>query len=167
MCFQKIGNRSGRLDNLPNIMTDPDKDFIDIINRESDTINPLLEICNYYDTPSLQTLSDKRYKLKVLHLNIRSLPSNYNELKNLLTTLRQYKHEIDLILLCETFLTEKNKNCYPLEGYAFNQLNRSTRSGGGVCIYAKEQLKLNFRNDLSLFDEHNFCLLYTSDAADD
>ena len=70
--------------------------------------------------------------------------------------MRQYKHEIDLILLCETFLTEKNKNCYPLEGHAFTQLNRSTRSGGGVCIYAKEQLKFNFRNDLSLFDEHNF-----------
>ena len=156
MCFQNLVNHPGRLKNLPKFMTDPDKDFIDIINRESDTINPLLENCNYYDIPSLESLSDKRYKLKVLHLNIRSLPSNYNELKNLITSLQQHKHEIDIILLCETFLTEKNKKCYPLEGYAFTQLNRSTRSGGGVCIYVKNQLKFSLRNDLSIFDEYNF-----------
>eukprot|EP00918_Siedleckia_nematoides_P030285 GHVU01065554.1.p1 GENE.GHVU01065554.1~~GHVU01065554.1.p1 ORF type:complete len:159 (-),score=13.08 GHVU01065554.1:1177-1653(-) len=60
--------------------------------------------------------------------------------------------DIDILLLCETFLNPHNYNLYPIEGYNFLHKSRQT-SRGGVAMYINQCLKYVIREDLSYFEE--------------
>ena len=60
---------------------------------------------DYIDNEDCVNLNPNCYNLIVLQLNVRSLLSNQSTLNQLLRDLENRKSKVDLILLCETFLT--------------------------------------------------------------
>ena len=52
-----------------------------------------------------------------MHINIQSLSAKFDNLKNLVETLQENGVELNLILLCETFLYDGNSNLFELPGY--------------------------------------------------
>ena len=54
------------------------------------------------------------YNICSMHLNIRSLPDKFDKLKLLLTQLDNININIDFILICETYLTDRNHDLYHL-----------------------------------------------------
>ena len=66
--------------------------------------------CDYWETEQCVNLNPNNYNFIIMQLNICSLLSNATELKMLLTKLEQKNSPVDVILLCETFLTKKQKS---------------------------------------------------------
>ena len=155
MCFQRPSNRP-RVDSVGEIQQDPSKDLYSIINSEDEDSNPLLDNCKYYTPEAINSISGDKFKLKVLHINIHSIPAKLSELKNLLQKLKDANHEVDLLLLCETFLNETNKNSVDINGYTLREDHRQTMTKGGVAIYINNKLQFTPRPDLSIFDEGVF-----------
>ena len=105
------------------------KDLNDILNVWSDNEFEFANyICsNYVDIDNIKmSINQNNKQLRILHLNIRSLPKNYEELKILLYKLSEQGYDIDILLLCETFLNPHNYNLYPIEGYNFVHKSRQT-----------------------------------------
>ena len=92
----------------------------------------------------------------VLHINIHSLVSKLDELKNILCYLQQNKTIVHLILLFETFLNDKNTNLCNIEGYKLVCNNRSNGIRGGVVIYVHESVAFKIRSDLTMNIENKF-----------
>ena len=92
--------------------------------------------CLNYDIKSASNcLSDTSKSLSVLNINIRSLVKNYD---NFLIFLDRMGHDFDFIILTESWLTENNRNNYPISGYKCHTTVRTDSIGGGVAIYCKE-----------------------------
>ena len=64
--------------------------------------------CNYTEIETCFNLNPNNYNLLVLQLNIRSILAHQHELKQLLRDLDKKNSSVDVVLLCETFLTKKN-----------------------------------------------------------
>ena len=90
---------------------------------------------NYNIQTASSCLSDAGGNLSILNINIRSLVKNYD---NLLIFLDRIGHEFDFIVITESWLTESNRNNYPLYGYQCHTTVRSDAKGGGVVVYSKE-----------------------------
>ena len=91
-----------------------------------------------------------------MHLNIQSLSAKFDELKLLLAKLAGKGIDLDVIMLCETFLHSGNENLFNIPLYKLVSRNRSNTSRGGVCIYVKDTIQFKERNDLTIFDEGKF-----------
>ena len=76
--------------------------------------------------------------LSVMHLNIRSLPSNLPHLEVLLASLAPPP---DVIVLSETWLTPINKDIIIINGYYSYSIARSQNAHGGVSIYIKQNIE--------------------------
>ena len=108
----------------------------------------------YYDENNFNTeLGEisERNNFSLLHLNIRSVPKNFNNLTNYVQNL---KINFDVIGLTETWINEANTNLYNIEGYVQRELYRKQRKGGGVSLYVKEEIVFNDRDDLT-FNNNN------------
>lgn len=92
-------------------------------------------------------------RFTVMHLNVRGLDTNFDNLKLLLQNLNESNVVIDAILLCETFLQESNCRLFQLKGYKFFELHRGSMKQGGVGIYISEDYQYKLRGDLSIFDQ--------------
>jgi len=138
---------------------DTETSLVDLLNNmDKKTVNPLqiMKINNEYldsDSKSGHSKTLNRCILKVIHLNIHSLPDKFDKLKLLLIST---KLDPDLILLCETFLNDKNQNLYQLIGYQFISKPRVNKACGGVAIYVKNELNFKMRNDISPHTEGIF-----------
>ena len=97
---------------------------------------------------SLTTCSNAKYC--TLHVNIHSLPSKFEQLKDLIYRLSECGVNVQFILLCETFLVEANARCYPIPGYNFIYRNRTSTSRGGVAMYIATDFNYKERPDLSV-----------------
>ena len=113
---------------------------VDFSNSSSsnDYVNKTLEwsfinSCSY--TESLTASSDPS-TLRVFHLNIRGLVNKQDELHKLLVD-----SNVDIVLLCETWLNSYNVFRVVLPGYNFVYKNRTAKKGGGFGILIKDQLK--------------------------
>ena len=73
--------------------------------------------CDYIDPYKCTNLNPDGYNLTILQLNIRSLITHQSELKLLLRTLEKKNTNIDIILLCETFLMKKTVQLVNIPGY--------------------------------------------------
>ena len=156
-----------------------DKEDIDDMNNDTDNLNSclneyarenddpenplskLLTNSQYWDLNNLiQHYQDKqtsnKYQAKILHLNIQSLSSKFDNLKLLLDTLQENKLQLDFILLCETFLHDGNKHLFDLPGYNFVFRNRTNKSRGGVAIYIRKNIEYKLREYLDIFVEGEF-----------
>ena len=148
----------------PNNSFDSNPPLVEIDNDDTKNLykliddydNPLLDECKYSLPDDIQNVSDSKAKLKLLHLNVRSLPDKIEPLKRLLKCLYDKNCEIDMILLCETFVNEYNISRCSIPNYNFEELHRKRKSGGGVGIYINRKLKYKLRPDLSIFNEGIF-----------
>ena len=60
---------------------------------------------------------------------------------------------MDIVLLCETFLTWKTEKTVNIPGYKLIGNHRPTRKGGSVCILLNENIPYKRRHDLDIFEE--------------
>ena len=124
--------------------------------------NPLLCLSGnslYHDAHDLKIgkeLTEHKHNFFALHLNIQSLSAKFDELKLLLSELQKQFIEPDFILLCETFLHDGNTHLFGLPGYNFIYKNRINMRRGGVCMYIKDSIQFNLRDDLATFEEGKF-----------
>ena len=66
------------------------------------------------------------------HINIRSLPKNFLEMK---TVMKMINHDFKIIGITETWLNHSTKDTYQLDGYKHVSQVRSTKKVGGVYHY--------------------------------
>ena len=93
----------------------------------------LLPKCDYAD--SAITKNDPTV-LRLLQLNRRGLVNKQDDLNELLIT-----NDIDIALICETWLSDYNIGRVAINGYDFVFENRKNRKGGGVGIFLRNTLK--------------------------
>ena len=74
----------------------------------------------------------RNHNICSMHLNIRSLPDTFDKLKLRICQLDNVNVNIDFILICETYLTERNHDLYHLPGYNFTSRHRKQTKCGGV-----------------------------------
>ena len=109
--------------------------------------------CNYIEMETCPNLNPNNYNLLALQLNIRSIVAHQHELKQLLRDLEKKNSPIDVVLLCETFLTNKTICMVNVGGYTHIGNYRSKKKGGGVSILLKEGISYKRRPDLDVFQE--------------
>ena len=63
---------------------------------------------------------------------------------------KHYLMAYQFVLLCETFLINSNANLFPIPGYSFIHMNRTTLSKGGVAMYIHNDFNYKERLDLCL-----------------
>ena len=135
---------------LDKISGDWTKDLYDLIDKDQ---SPLEHGCNYVEPDNISCLNIQSSDLVTLHLNIHSLPSKLNELKNLISILNGKGVDIDVILLCEVFLNEVNSDSCHIDGYKLFVQHRKNKSRGGVAIFVKDNYKSKHRACLTIFEE--------------
>lgn len=101
-------------------------------------------------------VSFKNAKYCVLHINIHSLPSKFDQLVNLLALLKSKGIIIHFILLCETFLKEVNATRFQIPGYNFIHQSRKLLTKGGVAIYIRDTFNYKEWRDLCINAEGEF-----------
>ena len=148
--------------NINNSEINEDSNLNNIINSfvgDNESENTCITLnSKYYDIDDIpESFSNcDKYAYKVLHLNIHSLPAKFEALKLMLASLQQKGIQFDFILICESFLQEKNVNLYNLENFKFISKNRSKLKGGGVCMYIQNDIQFKLRDDIAIFREGEF-----------
>ena len=124
-------------------------------NNDEGNSSPLLKLnheCLYHDIENLKTFikPDQNYLFTSIHLNIRSLPAKYDQLRTMISDLSVMGLTIDFIMICETFLNDTNMSMFQIPGYNFLCNNRLRGKGGGVALYIRENFHITLRKDLTL-----------------
>ena len=99
--------------------------------------------CKYREIESVEEL-----KPKINDLSIRGLLNKQDQLKNLVK-----ETEADVILLCETWLTQINESQINITTHKLTSKHRSDRIGGGVGILVHKDLRSRARSDLQIDTE--------------
>ncbi len=147
-----LGNRTDSF-RLGQIERDKSKDLFDLIDLN---FNPLKNECNYTEPEDLKNESTNSSQLVTLHLNIHSIPDKLDQLKDLLSTLSENNVHVDVLLICETFITDSIRSKCDIKGYDLYDEHRKNITRGGVAIYVNKKLKYKERKDLNVFDEGKF-----------
>jgi hypothetical protein len=100
------------MDPIDNIENDPTKNFDDYLNT---TINFQSATSRYVLPENILPKNSTDEMLNILHLNIHSIPAKMSLLRELIQKLKNNGNNLDIILLCETFVNEKNKMSCSLE----------------------------------------------------
>src|SRR5271157_4938852 len=79
----------------------------------------------------------KNNYLNMLHVNVRSLNKNFDELVNLIAEIEVV---LPVIAVTETWLTVSNHDLYNMNGYNFVSQERIGRLGGGVGLFITKGL---------------------------
>ena len=105
-------------------------------------------------TTSHQLRGFLKSKIKVSHLNIRSL-KNRDHLIQL--RLLACEKNFDILALSESWLSSTATNAeVELEGYKLFRQDRLKKRGGGVCVYIKTSLKTKALKELSVISNSGF-----------
>ena len=98
--------------------------------------------CNYrlITNNKLSSNENKKDEIIILHLNIQSIKNKYDRFKLFLQGLVQNNELPDIILLCETFLTNDIEHLFQIQGYNMETTNREDKKGGGVAILVRNNI---------------------------
>ena len=91
--------------------------------------------------------------LIVLQLNIWSLLVHLGEVKDLLFNLEKRNLLVDILLLCETFLTKRTHELINIPGYTLLANNQEKSKVGGTALLIKNNISYIRRSDLEEFHE--------------
>ena len=97
--------------------------------------------CQYYSVEKFNETFNQDHGLSIIHFNCRSLPQNFDKVKE---TLNELKTVFDVIALTETWLNTSNMNDYTIEGYESYHSVRENRVGGGVALYIKMDIIVRY-----------------------
>ena len=142
---------------LDNNSDDISMDIINQIHGRTD-INC---ISNYYDINTYNQLPNPDNKLNFMHINSRSLPKNFDNIKAFLNTLSTPP---DILAITETWLSVFNRNLFQLNGYHAYHLVRKTRSQGGVSVFVSNSIQSTQIDNLTLVND-NIEILTTNVSA--
>ena len=117
--------------------------------------------CDYIDIENCTDLNPNNFNLIVLHLNIRSLLSHQHELNQLIRETEKKNSRIDIILLCETFLSKNTHNMVSVNGYTHLCNYRKEKKGGGVSILVRDGIAYRRRQYLDVFQEGHTESIFT------
>lgn len=106
--------------------------------------------CEYYSQDQFSKLIPI-CSFSSLHLNVRSLPKNYDHLTAYLTTLN---HSFSVMAFCETWLKDDITDLYSFSHYNAVHSCRENKVGGGVSIYVLNNLIFVHRRELSEYLEN-------------
>ena len=109
--------------------------------------------CDYIELDECNNLNPNNYNLIVMHLNIRSVLCHQQELCQLIRSTEKKNSRIDVILLCETFLSSKTKSMVNIPGFSHICNYRKSKKGGGLSILLHEGIPYKHRSDLDIFEE--------------
>ena len=124
----------------------------DLLDKEIyPTITRPTRIC--HNAHSATNLNPSGLNLVVLELNIRSILSHLSDLKQLLHVLESKNSRVDIILLCETFLTKSTESLVKVPGYTLICSNRKHSKGGGTAILLRNGITFKRRTDIEIFRE--------------
>ncbi len=62
------------------------------------------------------------------------LPKHFDEFKTMLASPESQNYKPDIILLCDTWLSDMNAQLFELPGYEFIEQHRLNRRRGGVAM---------------------------------
>jgi hypothetical protein len=111
----------------------------------------------YNNMDTVKSIVFDKNDLNILYINIVSLRKNLSDLQLLISSLPVLP---DIILLTETRLYKNETKYHNLAGYTGTFVCRQRyvkKSGGGVCIYVKDNLKFNVVKTIS--NSHDSLLL--------
>jgi hypothetical protein len=123
-----------------------------------ENINPyenLNIISSFYDIPSFSSSFQKSKSPIFLNINIQSLPSKFENLKQLIISLCLKNIPIPIIALQENWQIP-SPEAVTIPGYKFIFKQRSRGRGGGVGFYLLQSIPHKILNDLSPFAEKSF-----------
>ena len=101
--------------------------------------------CDYLDLETCINLNPNNYNLLILQLNIRSLLEHQLELNQLIQMTEKKNSQIDIILLCETFLSKQTVNMVNVPGFTHIDNYRRYKKGGGISILIREGILFKHR----------------------
>ena len=107
---------------------------------------------DYLTPETIINLYPESYNLVTVQLNIWSILAHQFELKKLLNTLDKKNSKVDIMMLCETFLSDNTVNLVKIAGYELVS-NQRKHSKGGVTILVKEGTTYKCHKDLDIFIE--------------
>ena len=116
--------------------------------------------CDYIELEKCDNFNKENYNFIVMHLNVRSLLAHQVELKYLLRKLKTKGSRVDVVLLCETFLTDKTQKLVNILDYEIITNIRQTAKGGGTAILIRKNIPYQIRNDLVEFQEKDAEMTY-------
>ena len=107
--------------------------------------------CDYVELDKCANLNPNNYNLIVMHLNVRSLLAHQQELCQPIRTTEQKNFQIDIILLCETFLSKQTRQVVNIPSFSHVCNYLKNRKGGGVSILLRDGITFKRRTDTNLW----------------
>ena len=108
---------------------------------------------DYIDLDSSNNLNLNGLNLIICQLNVHSLLSNQDGIKQLLANLKSRNSEVDIMILCETFLRDHAEHQVNIPGYNLISNHRQHGNGGGTALLVCDGIIHKHRRDLDIFDE--------------
>jgi Reverse transcriptase (RNA-dependent DNA polymerase) len=138
-------------------MIRPHNAVIDILDEHLDYAHPVL---TYKHLTSIIDVTAGIGDLFVIHINIRSIKTNFDHLKVFIDSLPKPP---DLIVLSEIWIVENLKNLFVLPGYNLEIKTRLDSSYGGVGCYIADSLDYTRLVDIEpiLTECESLCLKIT------
>ena len=87
----------------------------------------ICDTCDYIKLEDVSTLNVTERDLLFLQLNIRGLISKQSDISKLIQNCTNSEKKIDVVLLCETWVTNTTKNLIRIPGYNYVGLERSEK----------------------------------------
>ena len=124
--------------------------YIDHLNLKD--ITPILwnDKCDHIDPVQCTNLNPENYNFTILQHNIRGLIGHQAKLKLLMDTLNSKNSSIDILLLCETFLTKHTIGLVDIPRYDVISNHRKNFKGRGTAIVIKKGIPYKRRQDLDV-----------------
>ena len=135
---------------LPTYDIDPDINYFNHVNSIYKYGNSDYFYEESFNNRCKQLFLDSQ-SFSLLHLNIRSMAKNINNLELYLQSLCL---QFSIIGLTETWLRASNFATFNLHGYKHECLYRESKIGGGVSVFINNNLEYIKRSDISIFDEN-------------
>ena len=114
--------------------------------------------CSYCSVPEFNTYIDHHNPFIIFNQNIRSFNHNYVSLSVFLS---DFDKRFEIIVLTETWFREGA--CYNIDGYSGYHTYRTERSGGGVSVYVRKNIRSIFLKEFSVCtEEYETCVVEVS-----
>ena len=138
-----------QIEKIDSVISNSSLDLKQILDNDSFDI---LNDCNYLLPEDVHEIGNK-FNIKIMHINAQSLVNKMDELKLIIEKCNSNGLRFDILLICETFISDYNKHLCELDDYVLFERHRNSKRGGGVAIYVHNSFVVEERSDLNIFIE--------------